>query len=895
MKLFELYATLGLDTAGFDSGIKSAIGSAGAVEDALGSLGKKSDETSKQGGKAASFFKSQWEDVKDSLKSVFTFSAGQLVAQGISSGMSALKQFAGESIELASSLNEVQNVIDVTFGTDAKKIDTWAKKAKTSVGMSELAAKKYVGTLGAMLKSSGLAGESVTELSMDMVTLAGDMASFYNLDYDTAFEKIRAGISGQTQPLQQLGINMSVANLEAFRLAQGIKKSYNEMSQSEQVELRMQYLAQAAARAAGDFERTATSYANARKTLDSNIDTLKADVGSYILPLVEDAINGVNALFEGDTSVSAKLKAIDEELQSDEVDSLFRVGAANELIASLEKMEGQTERTADEQAVWMSTLRKLVELVPDLSGVINLQTGEIEGGTKALRENTKAWENNKKAQAYNSAYSAREALADEALDAWANNAVEMEALRATMDASGYKADLQAYFRQLGYSDSEFESALYTYRRGDKGLSEATRWKTAWNLDYDAKQDMYQKAQQYYEWSQELASMEAADPELRASWEEATESLERFAQVREEALAGLGVDVTEGTDAFVEATFSVDDYSRAFENLAGIMGEVANYQQKVTDATRSQINSLMGEFRLMEEVDGFWGTDDKGKPKLYDIREDMKALQSQIEFVGHYSDYLEYLQMLGTVSDDLISYFASNITEENAERMRELLLSGSDKQKEYSDLWDQRNAGNNALTQQASDIQLAYDDTYQTALTAAEEMLAVFEGQAESYAQAMANNMTSMEAEISAALPDFQTQADTIRSALASAFDLSSVTVRWPSLSGLLGIGGGSRTGVDGSHADGLDYVPFDGYIAELHKGERVMTSMENYQYSTGQTGGAGSVSVDLSGLGPIVGSAVRDAIQGIGVYMNAEQVGHMVTDTVSRNISDTALAGRYAR
>ena len=37
--------------------------------------------------------------------------------------------------------------------------------------------------------------------------------------------------------------------------------------------------------------------------------------------------------------------------------------------------------------------------------------------------------------------------------------------------------------------------------------------------------------------------------------------------------------------------------------------------------------------------------------------------------------------------------------------------------------------------------------------------------------------------------------------------------------------------VDGSHRDGLDYVPFDGYIAKLHKGERVLTSQENNSYS----------------------------------------------------------------
>lgn len=40
-----------------------------------------------------------------------------------------------------------------------------------------------------------------------------------------------------------------------------------------------------------------------------------------------------------------------------------------------------------------------------------------------------------------------------------------------------------------------------------------------------------------------------------------------------------------------------------------------------------------------------------------------------------------------------------------------------------------------------------------------------------------------------------------------------------------------RPSVDGSHANGLSYVPKDGYIAELHKGERVLTAQENAQYS----------------------------------------------------------------
>lgn len=43
--------------------------------------------------------------------------------------------------------------------------------------------------------------------------------------------------------------------------------------------------------------------------------------------------------------------------------------------------------------------------------------------------------------------------------------------------------------------------------------------------------------------------------------------------------------------------------------------------------------------------------------------------------------------------------------------------------------------------------------------------------------------------------------------------------------------------VDGSHAGGLSYVPYNGYIAELHEGERVLTKQENQDYNSGRTSG----------------------------------------------------------
>lgn len=45
--------------------------------------------------------------------------------------------------------------------------------------------------------------------------------------------------------------------------------------------------------------------------------------------------------------------------------------------------------------------------------------------------------------------------------------------------------------------------------------------------------------------------------------------------------------------------------------------------------------------------------------------------------------------------------------------------------------------------------------------------------------------------------------------------------------------------VNGKHANGLDYVPFNGYVAELHKGERVLTAQENKEYNEGRRGQGG--------------------------------------------------------
>lgn len=246
------------------------------------------------------------ETVKDTMggaeSTVSTTAAKIAKAIGSAFVVKQVIEFGKAAIGVASDLNEVQNVVDTTFGDGSVKIDEWAKNAAEAFGESELQAKQFTSTLGAMFKSMGVGQADMEEMSMSLAGLAGDMASFYNLDPTEAFEKLRSGISGETEPLKQLGINMSVVNLEAFAMSEGITKSYQEMTQAEQATLRYQYIMSATADAQGDFSNTSDSLANQQRILQLEIQTLAAEIGNDLMPIAQGAIeiarNGVEWVTE---------------------------------------------------------------------------------------------------------------------------------------------------------------------------------------------------------------------------------------------------------------------------------------------------------------------------------------------------------------------------------------------------------------------------------------------------------------------------------------------------------------------------------------------------------------------------------------------------------------------
>lgn len=211
-------------------------------------------------------------------------------------GLQALGRFGKNALELGSDITEVENVVDTAFGSMAGHAYAFASTAKEQFGLSELAAKQYSGTMMAMLKSSGVAQKQAAIMSTTLAGLAGDIASFYNIETDEAFYKLRSAISGETEPMKQLGVNMNIVNLEAFAMSKGITKAYKDMTLAEQATLRYEYILAKTTDAQGDFAKTVGTYANQLRLLKLNIQSISAVIGQGLIAAILPAIKWLNAL-----------------------------------------------------------------------------------------------------------------------------------------------------------------------------------------------------------------------------------------------------------------------------------------------------------------------------------------------------------------------------------------------------------------------------------------------------------------------------------------------------------------------------------------------------------------------------------------------------------------------
>jgi hypothetical protein len=230
--------------------------------------------------------KKSGKSFQESFRSAIENVAGAALLFGAGKGALALTRFASDA-------QETLNVLEVAFQENQQSVRDWASEYADRVGRSRFEMEKTAGTLGALLTPmmEGNA-EASAEMATRLTELTTDLGSLYNIADNDALTALRSALVGEMEPMRRLGVNMSVAALEAFALEKGIRGSYKSMGEAERTTLRYNFLVEKTGIAHGDAEKTAEAWANKSKAVRGKIKDLATAVGLKLLPFMTKLANG---------------------------------------------------------------------------------------------------------------------------------------------------------------------------------------------------------------------------------------------------------------------------------------------------------------------------------------------------------------------------------------------------------------------------------------------------------------------------------------------------------------------------------------------------------------------------------------------------------------------------
>ena len=206
---------------------------------------------------------------------------GKIIKDSITSGMDAI---------------ESDSLFETSLGNSADAVRSWSDEVSNALGLNAIALRKNTGTIYNMTSSMGLAEGDALKMSKGISLLTEDMASFYNLDSAEAFNKLKSGLTGETEPLKALGILVDENTIKQVAYSEGIAENGAELTQQQKVMARYVAIMKQTGNAQGDLARTINSPANQLRMLKNNITQAGVALSNFFMPAVQTILPWLNAL-----------------------------------------------------------------------------------------------------------------------------------------------------------------------------------------------------------------------------------------------------------------------------------------------------------------------------------------------------------------------------------------------------------------------------------------------------------------------------------------------------------------------------------------------------------------------------------------------------------------------
>ena len=332
---------------------------------------------------------------------------GKFAAFGL--GIKALSGLGKAALDAASDLQEVQNVVDVSFREldDAGnvvsdmtyKIEGFAQTCIEKFGMSEFAAKQTAGSFMAMGKSMGLSMEEASDMAVTLTGLTGDFSSFYNISQDYARVAMSAVYTGETETLKRYGIVLTEANLQQYAQSKGIETTVKKMDARDKAILRYMYIMDATKDMEGDFVRTQDSWANSTRVLGQLWNQFLIALGSGLISILSPMVQVLGQIVQRLTAfVTVLWQALSNifgfQLQDITKQASGAAGAVGDLSDSTDELGESIDKAGKKAKKQLANFDELNNITTHKDsgsggGGAGLSLGDMELDTSGLWDPTK--------------------------------------------------------------------------------------------------------------------------------------------------------------------------------------------------------------------------------------------------------------------------------------------------------------------------------------------------------------------------------------------------------------------------------------------------------------------------------------------------------------------------